>query len=133
LLPALEHLLSHQRQVDGEGTDLQDRRKALGLPNVGEAASDLSTDPTVDSVREVGEVDDRPSLHFAVENDGEVTGERFSATPAYRSMRGPLAPPGDCASNPAEGDPPLFGEAEGDVRTTEFIDFLIGANDLGAI
>jgi len=60
LLSALENLLSHQGHVDRQGTDFQDRRKALGLRNVGEAASDLSAGPTVDSAREVGEVDDRP-------------------------------------------------------------------------
>ena len=115
-----------------QATDPQNGHEVLGYLNVGEASRDLGTGVAVNSVGEVGEIDDGSGLYFAVENSGEVTGEGFGAVPVNRTNRGGPATFGDFSGEPLKGNAAFGGEAEGDGWPANFVDFLVGTDDVGA-
>ena len=97
-----------------------------------EAAGDLGALAAVDPVRVLREVDDRPGLDFVVEDDREVTRERFRFFAGHRADRRRLAALGDLAGDFLERLAAVVGEVEGDVRFVEFAVFLLRVGDVGA-
>jgi hypothetical protein len=121
-----------QRHLDWEGADLQDRREVLGLLDIGEPPRNLSTALAVDPIGVFGEVDDRPCLHFVVENDRKVARVLNRQLLARQADCLRFSAMGDAAGNVVEGFTTRVGEVKGDDRFVEFPIGLFGFGDVTA-